>query len=143
MKKVLGIIVMLLFIPFCNITKVEAQTYVYNTTDFASKEINEDGEWGDWSDWEESDMIITMDLNKNVVKVHSPTPQTYHITEFVGKYTDEYGGEQEEYKFYDQDYDKGTMRLRVEENGNSQLYIEFANIMWVYNVKQINIEEDE
>ena len=42
-------------------------------------------------------------------------------------------------KFYviDQDYDRGSIRLRVERNGNSQIYVDFSNVAWVYNVVRI------
>ena len=114
-----------------------AQTYTYRTTEFAYKQMNSYGRWYDWTPWEDSDMYITINFDTDVVKIYSPVTQTYRITQYIRNYTDSSGGTQAEYKFIDQDGDYGNMRLRIERNGNSQIYIDFANIMWVYNVRRI------
>ena len=41
------------------------------------------------------------------------------------------------FSFVDQEGYKGIIRLRIEKNGNSQMYVEYANIMWVYNLIRI------
>ena len=122
---------------FATISEVSAQTYYYRTTGFASKYVNSYGRWTNWTDWQESDMLITIDYDGDVVRIFSPQRQTYRITEYVRKYTDESGGRQAEFKFIDQDGDRGTMRFRIEVNNNSQLYICFNNVMWVYNLVRI------
>lgn len=134
MKRILLILNALLVL--CG--SINAETNMYKTTGFAYKYINEYGTWTDWSKWQTSDMVVTIDLNNDIVKIFSPQPQTYAIIQYVREYTDENGGKQIEFKFIDQDGDKGTMRLRIEINGNSQIYIQFANIIWVYNVKKIS-----
>jgi len=120
---------------FCiGTVSMEAQVYYFRTTGFAYKQINSYGHWTDWTDWQSSDMLITMNLDTDVVRIYSKTPQTYRITQHVRNFTDENGGKQVEFRFIDQDNDRGAMRLRIERNGNSQIYIDFNNIMWVYNV---------
>ena len=42
------------------------------------------------------------------------------------------------YKFYDQDLDFGNMRLMIRKNGQSQIYIDFSNISWAYDVIRTN-----
>lgn len=111
---------------------INAQTYYYKTFQFAYKYT-----YSNWSNWESSDMLVTIDYSNDLVKIYSPNTQTYKITQYVRNYTDTSGGQQVEFKFIDQDYDRGTMRLRIERNGNSQIYIEFADIMWVYNVRRV------
>ena len=108
----------------------------YETTSFSMKKVVK-GEWTDWSEWEESGMIITMNLTKDVVEILSPKAQIYNITENKGLYFDQEDGRNVNFSFVDQDGDKGTMRLRIEKNGNSQMYIEYANVMWVYNLIRI------
>ena len=132
MKRIL--ITLMLLSVFCF---SYAQTYTYRTTEFAYKQMNSYGRWSDWTPWEDSDMYITINFDTDVVKIYSPVTQTYRITQYIRNYTDSSGGTQAEYKFIDQDGDYGNMRLRIERNGNSQIYIDFANIMWVYNVKRI------
>ena len=105
----------------------------YETTSFSMKKVVK-GEWTDWSEWEESGMIITMNLTKDVVEILSPKAQIYNITENKGLYFDQEDGRNVNFSFVDQEGYKGTMRLRIEKNGNSQMYIEYANLMWVYNL---------
>lgn len=128
MKRFLLMLVMVL-----GFTVADAQVQYYRTTGFAYKQMNY-GRWSNWSDWEDSDMLITINLSNDVVKIYSPTTQTYRILSHTRNFTDTSGGQQMEFKFIDQDGDRGTMRLRIERNGNSQLYIQFSNIIWVYNV---------
>jgi hypothetical protein len=100
--------------------------------------MNNYGRWNNWTDWESSNVLITINFTTDVVKIYSPKTQIYKIIEFTRRFTDNSGGSQVEFKFIDQDYDRGTMRLRIERNGNSQLYVEFADIIWVYNVRRTN-----
>ena len=133
MKKLL-LMLMLLFTISINI--YAAEVYIYKTTGFAIKQVV-NGRWTNWSDWQESDMYVTINFDTDVVKIFSPETQVYKITEYVRKYTDESDGQQIEFRFIDQDGDRGSMRLRIEKNGNSQIYIEFADVMWVYNVRRV------
>lgn len=133
MKRLLLLFLMALSI---GVSIANAQTYFYRTTEFAYKQTNDYGHWSNWSDWEDSDMLITINFTTDVVVIYSPTTQRYKIIQYVRNYTDDKGGKQVEFKFIDQDGDRGTMRLRIERNGNSQLYIEFSNVMWVYNVRR-------
>ena len=131
MKRILLLILLMLGMS------AQAQTYQYKTTEFAIKQINSFGVWSDWSDWKKSDMLITFNYDTDVVKIYSPETQTYRLQECIGNYVDAYGGKQTEFTFFDQDGDKGTLRLRIEANGNLQIYIEFSNIMWVYNIVKL------
>ena len=127
----------LLFLMALTFTMVKAQTYRYNATSFAYKAVNSYGYWTNWTDWESCNVPIVMDYDNDVVTIYSNKTQIYRITKYIRKYTDSSGGSQVEFNFVDQDYDKGVMRLRIERNGNSQMYIDFANIMWVYNVRRV------
>ena len=133
MKKLL-LMLMLLFT--ISINTYGAEVYIYKTTGFAIKQVV-NGRWTNWTDWQESDMYVTINFDTDVVKIFSPETQVYKITEYVRKYTDESDGQQIEFRFIDQDGDRGSMRLRIERNGNSQIYIEFSDIMWVYNIRRV------
>lgn len=119
-------------------TEVQAQVYTYRTTGYAYKKVNSYGNWTNWSDWLKSDMRMVINFNTDVVTIYSPKTQVYKITEFIRNFTDSSGGKQVEFAFVDQDGDRGHMRLRIETNGNSQVYIEFSNIIWCYNVRRTN-----
>ena len=133
MKKLLFLILFVL-----STITISAQVYTYRTYQYAYKQVNSYGNWTNWSDWQKSDMLMTINFDTDIVKIYSPKVQTYRITEFVRNFTDNSGGKQVELAFVDQDGDRGHMRLRIETNGNSQVYIEFNNIMWVYNVIRTN-----
>lgn len=138
MKKYLLILAFISVMLFGHITKSYAQTYYYRTTEFAIKETNAYGTWKNWSAWEPSNLTLTIDLDRDIVRIYSRDTQVYRITKYVRNYVDDSGGNQLEFRFIDQDGDRGSMRLRQERNGNSQIYIEFSNVMWVYNVIRTN-----
>lgn len=110
----------------------------FRSTSFAIKSKNNYGNWGSWSDWQSSSVNIKMDLDNDVIVIYSPCTQIYAVVSYDGQQNDSSGGVQKYFKVVDQDYDRGTIRLRVERNGNSQLYVEFADVMWVYNVVRTN-----
>lgn len=113
------------------------QTYYYKTYEFAIKYKNSNGVWGNWSDWQKSNMVLTIDLDTDVITVYSEKRQIYSVLEAMGTYTDESGGRQTKFYVVDQDGDLGYVRLRIEKNGNSQVYIDFNDVMWVYNVRRV------
>ena len=105
---------------------------------FCYKEKNSQGLWEDWSKWEDSDVQITMDLTTDIVTIYSKDKQVYQITDYVESSTDSDGDDIVKLRFVDQDGDQGTMRL-IERNSEnrSEIYIDFNNITWVYEVRRI------
>ena len=79
-------------------------------------------------------MVLTINLNTDVITIYSPKTQIYKVYKTGDVFTDNKGGRQVTFYVIDQDYDKGTVRLRIESNGNSQVYIDFLNCAWCYNV---------
>lgn len=102
----------------------------YAATSFSYKKVV-NGEWTD------SGMIITLNMTKDVIEILSPKAQIYNITEYNDFYIDKDGGRTAKFSFVDQEGYKGVIRLRIEKDGNSQMYVEYANIMWVYNLIRI------
>lgn len=115
---------------------IQAQSQWYKTTDLAYR-IFEDGYWSSWSDWESVEVNVVINLDKDLVVIYSKETQIYKVLE-QGKYTEDSKGKQMSFKVVDQDYDIGTLRLRIDINGNSQIYIDFSDISWVYNVIRTN-----
>lgn len=137
-KALLSICVMFGLLFFVDAATAQAQVYYYKAFQFSCKVKDDYGRWSDWTDWHNCNpnISITLNCNTNTVYIYSNKKQIYHITKYVRNYVDESGGQQAEMRFYDQDYDRGTMRLRTETNGNMQIYVDFADIMWVYNVRK-------
>lgn len=124
MKK-LVIALILVFSAFIS----QAQIYNYRTTDFAYKE-----QYKSWTEWQKSNIKLTINFNTDTVIIYSEKVQVYRITQYVKEYYDVSGGQTVEFRFVDQDRDRGTMRLRIDPYGTSQIYIDFSNISWVYNI---------
>ena len=113
-----------------------AETYWYKASSYAYRYTDSRGYWAEWTDWMRCNVNISFDLEDDIITIYSNKTQIYAVIDYNGKSSDGQGGEYVSYKVIDQDYDFGTIRLRIESNGNSQLYVDFANVMWVYNVRR-------
>ena len=136
MKKYLTTILVMMMLLFGVANNVNAQTYYYRTYQFAIKYKTDYG-WTSWSEWQSSNMKMKIDLDDDIIVIYSEKRQIYNVIENSGTYTDESGGQQTKFFIIDQDNDYGYIRLRIERNGNSQIYIDFADVMWVYNVRRV------
>ncbi len=117
---------------FSFVISSNAQVQYYKTTAFAEAKIYNGTYY--WGDWQSSSLVITFNLNTDVITIYSPKTQIYKVYKTGNAYTDSKGGRQITFYVIDQDYDKGTVRLRIESNGNSQVYVDFLNCAWCYNV---------
>lgn len=129
MKKIFLGIILALFMSIPSFSQV----INFKATSVAIKEIGYQ-----WSDWKRCDILITFNLKTDKVVIYSRSIQIYKVITQGQNFIDESGGEQVKYKVIDQDDDLGSMRLRVETNGNSQIYIDFADVSWVYNVIRLD-----
>lgn len=126
----------LLIVIFTLVTfSVSAETWRFKTKAYSQREMSY-GYWREWSDWCPSNINITMNLDTDIITIFSPRTQYYSITSYVGNYT-ENGAAVAEYKFIDQDGDRGTLLLVIKPNGQSEIYIKFANIQWAYIVIRV------
>ena len=108
---------MMMLFGFTN--NCNAQTYYYRTTSFAIKYKNNYGGWGDWSPWKQSNMLMKISMEDDIIIIYSQKQQIYRVIEYQGNFTDESGGKQVKFYVVDQDGDYGNVRLRIERNGNS------------------------
>ena len=96
------------------------------------------GQWSPWSDWQRSSVKIVLDLNNDMITIYSPTTQYYKVVQFVGVKNDNSGGTQSVFNVIDADGDRAVIRLRIQADGTSQLYVDFADAMWVYgNIRRV------
>ena len=129
MKKIILGIILTLFMSVPSFSQV----INFKATSVAIKEVGYK-----WSDWQRCDILITFNLKTDKVVIYSRSIQIYKVITQGQNFIDESGGEQVKYKVIDQDDDLGSMRLRVETNGNSQIYNDFADVSWVYNVIRLD-----
>lgn len=131
MKHLLLSFILILCTSLCTI----AETRWYHGTSYAYKYID-NGQWKPWTDWIKCDISIKIDIDDDLIVIYSKKKQIYKVVEYKGKFKDSGGGTYISYFVIDQDNDIGSIRLRVEKNGHGQLYVDFANLMWVYNLSQ-------
>ena len=134
MKKLIIIISFLLC--FAGIDSF-AQNYKYMTTDFAYKVKDNYGNWSDWSDWEDSRCLVNINLDREEISIYSDERQEFTIYEWAEDTTrDSDGGEQMEFSCVDADGLRCTIRLRVQNDGQMQLYVDYRNLMYVYCIEE-------
>ena len=122
------LIVMLITIPCF------AQTEYFTAYQYSSKVMMNNGQWSNWLDWIATDIDVKIDFDKAKIVIYSNEPQIYRLIEEVeAPYND--GGQQIKYRMIDQDGDYGSIRFRKQYNGTIQLYIDYADIKWVYNIE--------
>lgn len=132
MKKILTLLLMI----FCFTISSNAQVLLFRATAFACAKIY-NGKYH-WSDWEKSNVKIGIDLDNDGIVIDSPKRQIYVVYKTGNSWYDNQGGKQVKFYVMDQDYDKGSIRLRIDKDGTSQIYVDFSNVAWVYNVVRIN-----
>lgn len=125
MKKYL-LMLMLLFT--LSSSAVSQSIQWFQTTEFAYKLVGRD-----WSDWIDTRMKVKFDLSQDKITIYSNDVQIYRIIKEVNPPYDP-NGTTVKFKIIDQDGDYGYLRLRVEDDGDSQIYVDFSDISWVYNV---------
>lgn len=132
MKKVL----LVLLAAICLSTTVYAESLWFNAYSYAIKyknNYNRNNSQG-WSNFQKCNVSIEFKMDDDFIIIYSNKTQIYAIYEDAGTYTDKEGGKQQGYYVIDQDYDKGMIRLRIARDGTSQIYIDFNDVGWVYNV---------
>lgn len=129
MKRLITFIVSLVLF----VTTGIAQVIRFNTTSYTSK-VKKSYGWTNWRPRESSDMLLTIDLDSDLVTIYSPKIQVYKIIDYLGNWIDQDGDQVVKFEFIDQDGDRGMMRLIERRNGNKEIYIDFSNIIWVYSV---------
>ena len=129
---------LILFAAICSAVTVNAQVQGYQAGSFSCKVMDNYGNWSSWSDWQRSSVKIVLDLNNDMITIYSPTTQYYKVVQFVGVTNDNSGGTQSVFNVIDADGDRAVIRLRIQADGTSQLYVDFADAMWVYgNIRRV------
>lgn len=84
-----------------------------------------------------SNLLITFNLDNDVITTQGKEPQRFRIYQASPVKSDGQGGTIVEMSCIDQDNKRCNIRLRIEHNGNSQLYIDYADIIMAFNVIRI------
>lgn len=111
-----------------------AQTYKYRATELSLKTY-EYGRWSKWSDWEDVNILVVINTDKDVINIYSKTTQEYDIVEYLGEEKDGDGGSQVKFLCVNADGSRCHVRIRQQSNGQRQIYVDFSDIMFVYNIE--------
>lgn len=131
-SKVTILIVLLLLTTI----SVSAQSYRLRAYELSYKVENDWGGWSDWSDWSSCNIDISFNLDNSRILIFSKETQDYSISNFLGSKTDA-NGESQVMRCVDDDGLVCTIRLRTQYNPKGlQLYIEYSDMVWVYNVER-------
>ena len=134
MKKIL----LTLALVLCTLgTFAQSSILWFRTTEFAWKQ-KEYGVWSDWSDWEDVSILVVINTATDRVNIYSSEPQEYDIYDYEDEETDYEGGTSITFHCVDANGVRCDMRIRVQADGQVQLYIDYSNIMFVYNVQSRN-----
>jgi hypothetical protein len=98
------------------------------------------GRWSDWSKWEEVNILITIDSDKDRIKIFSKIEQVYDIIQDFGESYDKDGDKTWKLLCVNEDGLRCYVRLvkLYSQNGEGQLYVDFNDMMWVYNIHSID-----
>lgn len=127
MKKFLLMLMLMFTCSFVN----AQQVLWFKTTEMAIKL-----QGYEWSDWTKAKMNVKFDLTNDIIVIYSEKTQIYKVLG-INQTPYDPNGRQVAYSVIDQDYDRGQIRLRIENNGNSQIYVDFSDVSWVYNVYRV------
>ena len=128
--------ILIIFFLSLGILTVEAKSIWFTGYSYAVKyktNYNSNNSQG-WSNFQNCSVDIEFKMDDDIIVIYSNRTQVYAIYENAGTYIDREGGQQQGYYVLDQDYDKGMIRLRITRDGTSQLYVDFDDVGWVYNV---------
>ncbi len=135
MKKIL-ITLLVFFVSVTTTFSQNSDILKLRTTELAIMYMESYG-WGEWSDWEDVNVIVVFDIEKDRIKIFSKETQIYDVIQDKGKSYDD-GDEIYSYLCVNEDGNQCRVKLwkRYRSNGSfyNQLYINFSDMRWVYNL---------
>ena len=125
------------FLMICGMT-IANDVLKWQATELAYKTTDNWGNWSDWSDWEDVSILVVINTATDRVNIYSSEPQEYDIYDYEPEETDSDGGTSITFHCVDVNGIRCDMRIRVQADGQVQLYVDYSNIMFVYNVQSRN-----
>ena len=102
----------------------------------AVKFIDDDGSWKEWTDWLESDVLTVMDFDKQRITLYTEPKEIFDIVGHEDETNDD-GDEIMRMFCVDNEGIDCVLKLIYDSEFNLQLYIEYENMIVVYNVNTI------
>lgn len=131
MKKILIILVALFSFLY-----VKADVIKMQSTELALKLYDyETQSWHDWSDWEDCSVLIVINTDNDTFTIYSSQIQKYDIYKYGDQgVSDGQDGKLWYFDCVNEDGLRCAVRLRIQSDGARQLYVDYSDASWVYNV---------
>lgn len=118
-----------------------SQVTKFKTTSLSIKTKNEiTKKWTLWSDPENVDILISIDLTNERIKIFSKQDQIYDIIKYYDKSIDSDGDETLSFQCVDQDGLKCFVRFVIlkSQKNRKQIYVDYSDMMWMYNIYNLD-----
>lgn len=118
-----------------------SQVTKFKTTSISLREKSAyTNKWSEWSKPKEAEILVSIDLTNERIKIFSKEDQVYDIIKYYDKETDDDGDETISFQCVDQDGLKCIIRFVIlnSQNQRRQLYIDYSDTMWVYNMHYLD-----
>lgn len=133
MKKFLAIVIILL--SSLAVSKSYAEVTKYTAYSLAMKSTDNRGNWSKWSNWESCSILVVLDSDKERFTIYSHKTQVFDIISYEDWESDGEGGRTMSLSCVDADGLRCTLRYRQDKDGDFQLYVDYSNLMYVYNIR--------
>lgn len=125
----------LLFLLAFSAVVASAQSFKLNAYELSYRYVDGDGEWSEWSDWEKISILIVFYHDEELITIYSQKTQKYNVKEYVGENEDSDGNSMT-FNCVNEDGVNCNIRIRAQKNGVRQLYVDFEDFSWVYNLDE-------
>lgn len=117
---------------------VSAQSFRFKTSTISILEKDRYGKWKKWSTPKPTEVIVTLDYDKNKIVIYSTEIQYYKIVEYLGKEI----SETDEINSYLCKNPKGiavkiSFFVRKDKNNKTQLYVYNKDFSFCYDIEEI------
>ncbi len=131
-SKILLAFALLFFISY----SAYSQVYKNRAKQVAFKSKDSYGRWTKWTDWEDCNILIVTNLDNSKFTIYSKETQEFDIVKFYPKEYDDDGVETFRILVVDKDGLRCNIRQRFVKSDyySSQLYIDYADFLYVYNL---------
>jgi hypothetical protein len=126
---------MILLVFGLSIQKSDAQPIRFKTSSVSFTDKNNDGTWSEWSDFVDANVLITLDAKKDLITVNSAEVQSFKISAY-GEIEDTAEVNIVPFECVDNKFSKCKIFIitKKTENNRMQIYINYNEVKFVYNV---------
>jgi hypothetical protein len=132
-------ILFLLLVLGLGFQKSYAQPIRFKTSSVSFTDKKNDSTWNEWSDFVDANVLITLDVKKDLITVNSAEVQSFKIKAY-GEIEDTDEVNIVPFECIDNKFSKCKIFIitKKKENNRMQIYINYNEVKFVYNVYNDN-----